>query len=175
MVVNAFQITKPYFTFDSANFYVEQGSIRNRGLELSLSGHFFDKRLSLLAGALFMQPRVTGGLRPAGTPASNIRIDANYRTDLFGGLTPTLSLAHIGTRAVSSQGFASLGGKQLTLPGHTTVDIGLRQQFRIGKVPASFRAVLQNVFDTATWKVMAANTLTVEERRRFSLTLAADF
>jgi iron complex outermembrane recepter protein len=175
MMVNMFQITKPYFTFDSANFYVEQGSIRNRGLELSLSGHFFDKRLSLLAGGLFMQPRVTGGLRPAGTPSSNIRIDVNYRTDIFGGVTPTVSLAHIGARAVSSRAFASLGGKQLTLPGYTTVDVGLRQQFKIGKVPASFRAVLQNVFDTATWKVLAANTLTVEERRRFSLSLAADF
>ena len=175
LVVNVFQITKPYFTFDSANFYAEQGSIRNRGLELSLSGHFLDKRLSLLAGALFMQPRVTGGLRPAGTPTSNIRIDANYRTAIFGGLTPTLSLAHIGMRAVSAQAFASLGGKQLTLPGITTVDIGLRQQFTIGRVPASLRAVLHNVFDTASWKVLAANTLAQEERRRFALTLAADF
>jgi hypothetical protein len=42
-------------------------------------------------------------------------------------------------------------------------------------VPASFRAVVQNVFDAKTWKVVAANTLYPDERRRFSLSLAADF
>jgi hypothetical protein len=39
----------------------------------------------------------------------------------------------------------------------------------------SFRALLWNVTDTATWKVVAANTLLIEERRRFNLTVTADF
>ena len=80
-----------------------------------------------------------------------------------------------GARAVGSAPLASLGGKQLMVPGFTTVDLGLRQQFKIGAVPVSFRFVLQNAFDAATWRVVAANTLSIEERRRFMLSLAADF
>ena len=45
----------------------------------------------------------------------------------------------------------------------------------MGAVHASLRAVAQNVFDAASWKVVAANTLYPEERRRFTISLAADF
>ena len=61
------------------------------------------------------------------------------------------------------------------LPGMAMVDLGLRQQFKVGKVPASFRAVMQNVFDKHAWKVVAPNALIIDERRRFTLALAADF
>ena len=182
LVVSAFQITKPYFSFDAANTFVQLGTERHRGVETSLSGHF-GKRLSLLAGAVLMQPRVSGpgrdsgllGDHPAGTPSIYAKVDANYRTDIFGGLTPTASITYTGSRAVGSAPLASLGGKQLMVAGFTTVDLGLRQQFKIGAVPVSFRFVLQNAFDAATWKVVAANTLSIEERRRFTLSLAADF
>ena len=181
LVLNAFQITKPYFTFDAASLFTEQGDVRHRGLEASLSGHF-GKRFNLVAGAVAMQPRVTGaarqaglhGERPTGTPSLFARLDANYRTDIFGGLTPTASLLYTGPRAVSARPLASLGGKQLMLPGVATIDLGLRQQFKLGKVPMSFRLVVFNVFDAVSWKVAAPNALLVDERRRLNISLAAD-
>lgn len=184
LAVNAFQITKAYFAApDPVSPYVQVGQVGHRGVEASLSGTFIDKRLSLLAGAVLMQPRVVAaavdlgqiGERPAGTPSVYARLDANYRTDIFGGLTPTLALVYTGTRAAGSRPQASLGGKQLMLPGYATVDLGVRRQFHIGKMPASARLVVQNVFDTAQWRVVAANTLSVEERRRLIFTVAADF
>ncbi len=174
LVVNAFQITKPYFTGNPGEAFVQQGAVRHRGIETSLSGKF-GKRLSLVAGALVMQPRVAGGLRPVGTPSLFVRADANYRTDIFGGLTPTVSIIHTGERAVSSRGLAALGGKQLMQPSHTSIDLGLRQQFRIGSIPASVRAVVVDVLDKPSWKVVAANTLYPEERRRLNVSLTADF
>ena len=165
LVVNAFQITKPYFTFDAAGTFAQLGQVRHRGVETSLSGKF-GKRLTLVAGALAMQPRVTGGGRPVGTPSLFARADINYRTDLLGGLTPLATFAYTGSRPVNAQ---------LTLPGLATLDIGLRHQFSIGSVHASFRGVVQNVFDTGSWKVVAANTLYSDERRRFTLSLTADF
>ncbi len=181
LAVNLFQITKPYFSFDAARVFTQVGNVRHRGVEASLSGQF-GKRLNLLAGALAMQPRVSGpafdqgliGKLPAGTPAMHLRIDANYRTDLFGGLTPTASLSYHSARALGERPLDA-SGRQLMVPGYTTLDLGLRQQFKMGNVPASFRFVLSNVFDTATWKIVAANTLHPEDRRRFSLSLAADF
>jgi iron complex outermembrane receptor protein len=173
LVVNAFQIEKPYFSFDSTGLFTQLGNVRHRGIEASLAGHF-GKRINLVAGALAMQPRVTGGLRPAGTPSFYARIDANYRTDIFGGLTPTVSFSHTSARAVSARVVTS-DGQQLMVPGYSTLDLGLRQQFKIGKVPASLRMAVNNVFDAATWKVVAANILYPEERRRLTFNISADF
>jgi iron complex outermembrane receptor protein len=183
LVVSAFQITKPYFAFDATNRFEEVGLVRHRGVEASLSLHLVDGRLTAVAGGLLMQPRVSGeardlglvGERPAGTPSLVVRLDANYRTDLFGGLTPTSSFVYFGERAAGARPLAALGGRQLMLHAYATFDLGLRQQFKVGHVPASFRAVVQNAFDAKTWKVVAASTLYPEERRRFSLSFAADF
>ena len=178
---NVFQIRKPYFSYDAANQYVRAGEVRHRGVEFSLSTQ--SGRLHLLAGAILMQPRVSGplvdqglvGEHPAGTPSTFVRVDANYRTDIFGGLTPTASLVYTGARAVGSRPLAALGGKQLMVSGFATLDLGLRQQFHIGKVPTSFRFLVYNVFDSASWKVVAPDTMFMDERRRWNLTVAADF
>jgi iron complex outermembrane receptor protein len=179
LVVNAFQITKPYFSFDQTRLFTEVGTIRLRGIEASLSGHF-GKRLQIVAGAVATQPRVIErlpgvGERPAGFPSLFAKVDVNYRTDIFGGLTPTATLSHTGKRAVSAGPLASLGNQQLLVAGYTTLDLGLRQSFKLGNVPMSFRALMWNVFDAASWKVVGPNSLTMEERRRFNLTVTADF
>lgn len=182
-VVSAFQIIKPYFAFDTTNRFEQAGSVRHRGIEASLSGNFADGRLTVLAGGLLMQPRVIGeardlglvGERPPGTPSLVARLDANYRTDIFGGLTPTLSLVYTGERAVGARPLAVLDSRQLSLRRYATADIGLRQLFKIGSIPASFRAVLQNAFDAKTWAVVAANTIYPHDRRRLTVAVAADF
>jgi iron complex outermembrane receptor protein len=182
LVVSAFQISKPYFSYDAARNFVDVGTVRHRGLEVSLSGQF-GQRLHVVAGLVAMQPRVLGpsvaagivGSRPTGTPSLFARIDANYRTDLFGGLTPTFGLVYTSSRAVSSRPLAGAGSAQLTVPGYASVELGLRQQLKIGTIPVSIRAFVQNVFDASSWKVVAADTMHVDERRRFTLTLTADF
>ena len=165
LVVNAFQIEKPYFSFDSAGIFTQRGTVRHRGIETSLTGHI-GKRFNLVAGAVAMTPRVSTGGRPVGTPSLHARADLNYRTDLFGGMTATATIAYTGSRVVNPS---------LEVSGFAAVDLGLRQQFQIGAVHASIRAVAQNVLDAASWKVVAANTLYPEERRRFTISLAADF
>ena len=182
LVFNAFEISKPYFSFDAANAFTEVGDVRHRGLETSLSGHF-GKRLSVIAGAAAIRARVSGaardaglvGRKPAGVPSLYARFDANYRTDIFGGLTPTLALVYTGKRAVGSRPLPILGNKQLSLPGFATVDLGLRQQFMLGNLPSNMRFVIFNVLNKSSWKVVAANTLFVDETRRFSLSLTSDF
>ncbi len=83
-------------------------------------------------------------------------------------------MAYTGKRAVGARPLASLGGKQLMVPGALFVDLGVRQRFTVGKTPFSLRAVMFNVFDKETWKVVGPNTMWVEERRRLSVTLAVD-
>jgi iron complex outermembrane receptor protein len=181
-VASLFEITKPYFSFDAARFYRRVGDVRHRGVELSASGKL-TKRLDILAGAVMMDPRVSGqavdaglvGKLPAGTPKLHARIDANYRTDIFGGLTFTFAMLHDGRRALSSMRYDAIGGRQFMLPSQTTFDLGIRQAFMIGRTPVSFRFVAQNIFDRAGWKVLASNTLQRDDRRRFNLFMFADF
>ena len=48
-------------------------------------------------------------------------------------------------------------------------------KLKLGRLSASARAVVENVFDKATWKVLAADTLIPEERRRLTIAVNADF
>jgi len=132
---------------------------------------------------VIMRPRVSGAERdadrvgklPAGTPSVCVRVDANYRTDLLGGLTPIATLEYTGKQAVSVRPFDSLGGRQLMTPGYLTLDLGLRHRFEIGAVPTSFRLMVSDIFNKKRWDILAANTLQVQSRRRLTITVTADF
>lgn len=182
LFVNVFELTKPYFSFDSANVFSQIGTVRHRGIETSLSGRF-GKRLHIVAGAVIMRPRVSGNVRdaglvgklPAGTPAVYARVDANYQTDIFDSLTPIATLEYTSKQAVSAKPFASLEDRQLMTPAYVTLDLGFRQKFAIGSAPASLRLMVNNIFNEKRWDVFAANTIQVESRRRMTITLTADF
>jgi len=60
-------------------------------------------------------------------------------------------------------------------PAYFTLDLGLRHKFQIGSVPVSLRMMMSNIFDKKRWDVVAANTIQVENRRRMTLSLTADF
>ena len=59
LVAGLFDVRKPYFSTDEANVYTILGDVRHRGVELSLSGNLVDD-LSIVAGAVLMEPRVAG-------------------------------------------------------------------------------------------------------------------
>lgn len=181
LVLSTFQIRKPYFAFDAANVFTPVGTVQHRGIEASVAGQF-GPRASIVAGAVAIQARVSGpardlglvGKRPAGVPSLYARLDANYRTDILGGLTPIVAVVYTGKRAVGAQPLASLSGRQLALPGFLTVDLGLRQTFTIGGTPASYRLLVSNIFDKESWKVVAPNTIYSDERRRVLLAVTVD-
>lgn len=181
LLIGAFQIRKPYFSFDAGNRFVELGEERHRGIELSLVGNI-GSRLNVLAGAVLMQPEVTGagrdaglvGSRPTGTPSQYVRVDANYRPGLWEGFTLTSSAIFQGRRAVGARPQATLGGDQLMLPSRATLDIGFRQQWRVGGKPVSLRFTLNNIFDNRGWRVVSANTLMPDDSRRIFAVLSVD-
>ncbi len=183
LVMAAFEISKPYFNFDDEGNFVQLGKRRHRGVEGSLTGHF-GKRLDIVAGAVIMDPVVTGEgrdaalagkQRPAGTSNLYAQIDANYRTRLFGGMIVTGGLHYTGKRAVTSGAAESLGDRQLKLPGWVSVDVGLRQRFKLGHMDASVRGIVKNLLDEKEWYVVAPNVLYPEDRRRFLGVVAVDF
>ena len=130
-----------------------------------------------------MKPEVSGpareqglvGEEPAGVPDIYAQLDANYRTDIWDGLTLTGTLNYTGKRAVTTRAIDRLGGRQLTLPGWLRVDVGMRHRFELSGASVLVRASMQNVFDEKHWNVVASDVLLPEERRRLIVTLAVDF
>ena len=182
LVIAAFQITKPYFGYNADRAFVIIGDQRHRGLEVSFSGHLND-RFGVLAGAVLMDPAVTGpgrasglvGKSPAGVAKLLGRLDASYRTDLPGDLTFTAGLHYEGSRAASGSPIDHLGGKQLMLPGTFDMDAGIRQVWHLRKTDISLRVLLRNLFDEGAWNVVAPDVLMIKDRRSFIGTLTVDF
>ena len=181
IVVSVFQIEKPYFSFDLANRFTALGDVRHRGIEASFS-RAFAGRLNLLAGAVLMDPVVTGearqlgrvGARPIGTTPMLVRLDADYRTGVA-GLSFSAAVVHTGRRTASTRTYAELDGRQLEAPAFTTVDVGARFRFKAASVPMSARILATNVFNAKSWKIVASNSYQENDTRKVLLSLLADF
>jgi iron complex outermembrane receptor protein len=175
LVAGVFDVRKPYFNTDEANLYTILGDVRHRGAELSLSGNPVDN-LSIVAGAVLMQPRVTGeavelgrvGRKPLGQAATILRGNADYRVPFLPGLSVDLAVSWYGERAASRDNV-------VTVDPYALIDIGARYRFKLGRSPATFRVQMQNVTDTFAWSIVGSNSYGLMDKRRFTAFLAVDF
>jgi len=183
LLVGIFEITKPHFSFDAANNFTRLGTVKHSGIEASFSGHFVDDRLSILAGFMVMNPVVSGpgrdqgilGKRPVGKRGTRGRLDLNYRTDAFNGLTPTVTVRYRGSTAPFSEPISAIDDGQIMIRSRVSLDIGLRQPLKLGRVPASVRVKVENLLDQKRWLSPASRILFVADRIRFSASLLLDF
>jgi len=182
LVLAAFQITKPYFSYDASRRFVVLGDQRHRGVEVSLAGQVLD-RLHVVAGAVVMDPAVTGPGREAGlvgprpTAVRKVfgRVDMNYRTDLPGNLVLTGSFEYRGRTAATAAPIAHLAGSQLTVDPFWYVDLGTRQTVQIGKTSIGVRMIVRDVFDKAGWFVTASDIVVPSLRRSVFVSATVDF
>ncbi len=175
-VAGVFDVRKPYFDRDQANIYTDVGSIRHRGIELSLSGQPVPG-LTVVAGSVLLQPRISGlsverGLiadTPPGTPPRIFRLSLQYGPSSWRGFSvDTL------TEYTSSQ-FANRGNT-FRVPAMATLDAGMRYSFKVYDANANIRIQLRNVFNSYDWTVDGASgRFAPNPPRRVSLRLAADF
>lgn len=175
LVVGAFDVRKPYFNLDPNLVYTQLGTVRHRGLEISLSGEPV-KGLNLVAGAVLMKPRVTGdavdlglvGKKPVGQAERSATAYVDYVLPFLPDLSVNLGIQHLGKRAGSVDNL-------LTVPGRTLVNAGGRYRFEIMKAPASLRLQVNNVFDDYAWNVTGGGGFRRVFPRRANLTLSIDF
>jgi iron complex outermembrane receptor protein len=181
LVAGLFDVRKPYFNTDPDRVYRNLGTVRHRGVELSLAGQPVEG-LSLVAGAVLLDADVAGeavdlgviGPKPVGTARRNIRANLDYRLPFFAPLSIDLGITSLAGEIASPLQHAELGGRQLMTEPRTTLDLGLRYRFSAGDTPATLRAQVTNVFDTYRWDVAANSSFKFIDSRRFLLTLAAD-
>jgi len=183
LLLSVFQITKPYYSYDTANVYTKVGTVKHSGIEASFSGHFIDDRLSVLAGVMVMKPVVSGpgrdegriGRAPVGQRGTRGRLDLNYRSDILSGLTPTFSLEYRGKSAAASDPIPGTDGEQVWVPSRVSIDLGLRQPLKIGHYPATLRIRVDDLLNQKRWVAVTSRTLLLADTRRFSAGLLVDF
>jgi iron complex outermembrane receptor protein len=181
LVAGVFDVRKPYFNLDPDRVFRELGTVRHRGIELSLAGQPIDG-LSVVAGAVLLDADVSGeavdlgviGSRPVGTAARTIRANFDYRLPFFEPLSVDLGITHLSGRVASTLEYAELGGEQLMTRPQTTVDIGARYRFKAGRAPATLRAQVTTLFNVYAWNVSPNSSFRFSDSRRFLLSLATD-
>jgi iron complex outermembrane receptor protein len=105
LVVGAFDVRKPYFNLDPGLVYRQLGTVRHRGVEISLAGEPV-KGLNIVAGAVLMKPRVSGpgvelgviGDKPVGQAQRTASAYFDYRLPWLPELSVNLGVQHLGKR-----------------------------------------------------------------------------
>ena len=157
LVAGVFDVRKPYFNKDPDDVYRELGTVRHRGVELSLAGQPV-RGLSVVAGAVLLDADVSGeavdlgviGPKPVGTAARTIRANLDYRLPFFEPLSIDLGITSLAGEIASPLEYAELGGKQLKTQPRTTFDLGARYRFKVGGAPATLRAQVTSIRGTSS-------------------------
>jgi iron complex outermembrane receptor protein len=174
-IAGVFNVEKPYFSTTTDGVFTALGTVRHRGIELSLAGAPTEA-LTVVAGAVLMQPRVTGaavdngsvGHKPVGQTDRNLQIDLEYRAPLLPGWSFDTALTHYGART------ASLDSRN-EIPSYTVMNLGARYRFNLGEMPTTLRLLAENIADEFSWDIYSPNGFGLTEGgRRFSAQLAVD-
>ena len=150
-VAGVFDLSRPYFSFDSANVYKQVGTVRSRGAEFSVSGSVTPK-LDIVAGGMFLDPKVTAdaaanniGSKPVGLPTHLLILNANWKTPAQ-GLELDMAVTHRGRTPSTTDNLVSV-------PARARFDVGGHYRFKIARRNATFRLQLVNLFDNRGWGI----------------------
>jgi iron complex outermembrane receptor protein len=176
LVAGIFEVKKPYFDRDTSNVFTRVGSLRHRGVEVSLSAQPLEG-LKVVMGAVFLEARVAGtpvdlgliGEVPPGRTPVLIRLNADYGPAVWRGFS-------LNGRINYQDPYYANRINTVRLPSVTTVDLGARYNFKAYGTSASIRFDAQNVTNVFAWTVAdASGRYAILEARRYTVRLAADF
>ena len=181
LIAGGFSITKPYYNLDPALRYRQLGNLRNRGVELSLTGQL-RPGLTVVGGTMLLDPRISGeavdsaqiGPRPVGPrPVGQIRRRSVLTMDLRskqgrGPVSVDLSLESLSSRTANA-------ANTLAAPPRAVVNLGARYRFKLAGGNWLIRPVLVNLFDQYGWNVSSSGGFTYIAPRAATLQLVADF
>ena len=176
LIAGAFSITKPYYNLDAGLRYRQLGNLKNRGVELSLTGQIVPG-LSVVGGLLLLDPRISGeavrsgqiGERPVGQVRHHGVLNFDWRPR--GGASPVsfdLALETYSSRVGNS-------ANTLFAAPRTNANLGARYRFQRGRGTFLVRPLLQNVFNTYGWQVSTSGGWTYTSPRAVTLQLVSDF
>ena len=159
LIVDAFQIEKPYYGLDADRLFRGLGEIRHRGIELSLAGTPFTGA-SMVLGAVALDAAVSGeevatgtvGRRPVGSTPITLLASLDYRLPALRALSVDATINGQGERVATVD-------DRLRLPARILLDLGLRYRFSIASTPAVFRLQAANILDRFSWEIAGSGAL----------------
>jgi iron complex outermembrane receptor protein len=168
-----FEVSKPFYDLDPANRFAQQGTVRHRGVELSLAGQLATG-LNLVAGTVFLDAEVSGAARDAGLVGK--KPVATIERNSFASLDWRIPESPFSVDAV----FESTGERvanqanTLVIPPRSVLSLGGRYRFAIAGKPATVRAQVGNIFNNYGFGATGGGLLVYNLPRRFAISLAAD-
>lgn len=173
LVAGVFDVKKPYFALDEDMIFGRLGTVRHRGVELSLAGQLAP-RLNVVAGTVFLDAKLSGeaveqglvGKRPVNAIGRVSSAALEYNVPWVEGLSVDLYYESTSDRTANWQ-------NTLEIPARYIVSPGLRYRFSIGDKPATFRAQLASANNVYGYNVIGEG-LYYNLPRRFSMSLVAD-
>jgi len=144
-VAGLFDVKKPYYALDDKALYTNLGSLRHRGVELSLAGEVA-KGLNAVAGTVFLDAEVSGkeveqgliGKRPLGSFARLSSFVLDYQLPGVQGLSVDLAYESTSKRTSNRQ-------NTLFIPPRYVVSPGLRYRFNLAGNPSLLRAQIGTI------------------------------
>jgi iron complex outermembrane receptor protein len=144
-------------------------------VELSVSGALATG-LNVVAGAVLMDPRVTGtavaegrvGPRPVAQTRTRMQISLDYRVPNVDGLSLDLTATHFRRRTANL-------ANTLETSAETVLNVGFRYRMDVGKTPTALRVQLRNVTNEFTWEVNRSGGFQPSPSRTLVASLTADF
>jgi iron complex outermembrane receptor protein len=174
LVAGVFDVRKPYFALDPDVIFRELGTVRNRGVETSLTGQL-TSRLSLVLGAVFLDADVSGeqvelgliGRRPIGSAARTVTGALNWSLPWVEGASLDATVEATSDRVADR-------ANSFVIPARYVASLGGRYQFKLAGKPATFRAQVASVNNPYGYSNIGQGFY-YNPPRRFLMSLTADF
>lgn len=174
LIAGLFDLSKPTPGIDATGAFDFVGTVRHRGVELSLAGAL-TSRLSAVLGATWLDARIDGelvergviGVRPIGRPRVTALANLTWRVPGMDGLTVDGGVNVRGARYADRE-------NRVELPGYALFNLGLRQAFRLDRYPMTLRARVMNLTDRFAWSPANSGLITPIVPRTFTLTLTGE-
>ncbi len=173
LVAGVFDLRKPYLSIGETGRFGELGEVRHRGVEMSIAGAL-TSQLDIVAGAVLQEPVVDGaavtlgrvGSRPIDQADTTIQLNVEWRPRVVNKVSFDAGVTYTSEVAATTN-------NRVELPDQTTVDVGGRFSFKVGKAPATLRVSITNLFDEYGYDLRGSGAYDVIQGRLASVYVTA--
>ena len=174
IIAGVFSVKKPYFNLDRSLRFGQLGEVENRGIELSLAGQIAPG-LSLIGGTVLLDPKITGtavasgsiGPRPVGSVRRRSVLNLDWKPQGQSTWSFDIAIESLSSRVANTS-------NHLVVPARTTVALGTRTRFNVGKTPVLLRLQLNNLFNEYGWLVTSSGAFSYSPQRNLLAQLSVD-
>jgi iron complex outermembrane recepter protein len=171
LIAGVFEVRKPYFNLDATSRFRQLGAVSNRGVEVSLAGSLA-RGVTIVAGTLLLDPKISGapagiGVRPVGSFKRHSIANLDWKPNGQDAWSFDFALDSFSRETGNT-------ANSFTAPARTSIGLGTRYRFKLGKAKLLVRAQVNNLLNDYGWKVSSSGGFTYTQPRGFVLNLAAD-